>query len=58
MPVSYHGLTVAVHPWWQWQPTPVFLLENPLDRGAWRAAVHGVTQSRQLKRAAADVLRP
>ena len=21
-------------------------LENPMDRGAWRAAVHGVTQSR------------
>ena len=22
---------------------PVFLLENPVDRGAWWAAVHGVT---------------
>ena len=30
----------------EWQPTPVFLLENPRDRGAWRAVVHGVTQSR------------
>ena len=20
----------------EWQPTPVFLLENPMDRGAWR----------------------
>ena len=23
----------------------VFLLENPMDRGAWRATVHGVTES-------------
>ena len=28
-----------------WQPTPVFLLENPMGRGAWWAAVHGVAQS-------------
>ena len=35
----------------KWQPTPVFLLENPRDRGAWLAAVYGVAQSRtQLKR--------
>ena len=25
-----------------WLPTPVFLLENPMDRGAWPAIVHGV----------------
>ena len=30
----------------KWQPTPVFLLENPMDRGACWAAVHGVAQSR------------
>ena len=30
----------------QWQPTPVFLLENPRDGGAWWAVVYGVTQSR------------
>ena len=30
----------------KWQPTPVFLLENPRDGGAWWAAVYGVTQSR------------
>ena len=31
----------------KWQPTPV---ENPVDRGAWRASIHEVTQSRtQLK---------
>ena len=35
----------------KWQPTPVSCLENPRDRGAWRAAVYGVTQSRtRLKR--------
>ena len=29
-----------------WQPTPVFLLENPMDRGAWWAIVHsGVAES-------------
>ena len=27
----------------QWHPTPV--LENPMDGGAWWAAVHGVTKS-------------
>ena len=26
----------------EWIPTPVFLLENPMDRGAWQA---GVTKS-------------
>ena len=30
----------------KWQPTPVFLLENPRDGGAWWAAFYGVTQSR------------
>ena len=29
----------------KWQPTPVFLLENPREGGAWWAAVYGVTQS-------------
>ena len=29
-----------------WQSTPVFLPENPMDRGAWRATVHGVAKSR------------
>ena len=29
----------------KWQPTPLFFLENPMDRGAWRATVHGVAQS-------------
>ena len=28
-----------------WQPTPYSCLENPLDRRAWWAAVHGVTKS-------------
>ena len=35
----------------KWQPTPVFLLENPRDGGAWWAAISGVAQSRtRLKR--------
>ena len=29
-----------------WHPTPVLLLENPTDGGAWWAAVHGVARSR------------
>ena len=29
----------------KWQPTPVFLLGNPMDRGAWHATVHGVAKS-------------
>ena len=33
-------------PWRRaWQPTPVFLPGNPMDREAWRATVHGVTES-------------
>ena len=27
-----------------WQPTPVFLLENPMDRGVWRATVQKVAK--------------
>ena len=29
----------------KWQSIPVYCLENPKDRGAWRATVHGVTKS-------------
>ena len=29
----------------KWQPTPVSLLGNPMDRAAWRAIVHGVARS-------------
>ena len=28
----------------KWQPTLVFLLENPMDRGTWQATVYGVTK--------------
>ena len=28
----------------QWHPTPVLLSGKPLDGGAWKAAVHGVTE--------------
>ena len=27
------------------EPTPVFLPGEPMDRGAWRATVHGVAES-------------
>ena len=30
----------------QWQPTPVLLPGNPMDRGAWEAAVHEVAEGR------------
>ena len=29
-----------------WNPLQYFCLENPMDRGAWWAVVHGVTKSR------------
>ena len=29
----------------KWQPTPVFLPENPMDREAWQTMVYGVTNS-------------
>ena len=29
----------------KWQPTPVILLGNPMDRGAWWAVIHGVAKS-------------
>ena len=41
------GIDVACTAIWrrQWRPTPVSCLENPMDGGAWWAAVHGVTKS-------------
>jgi len=38
-------------PWKRaWQPIPVFLLGNPIDRGAWWTMVHGVAKNEtQLK---------
>ena len=29
------------------QPTPVFFLENPIDREAWQATIQGVTKNRR-----------
>ena len=29
----------------EWLHTLVFLLENPMDRGAWQVTVHGITKS-------------
>ena len=28
----------------KWQPTPAFLLRNPMDRGVWRATFHVISQ--------------
>ena len=41
-PVVMYGLD------WRrvWHPTPYSCLENPMDGGAWWAAVHGVARSR------------
>ena len=51
---KWHGLLpwVGKIPWRRaWQPSRVFCLENPMDRGAWQAAVHRVAQSwTRLKR--------
>ena len=39
------SLQVGKIPWRRkWQPTPVFCLGNPVDRGTWQAAVHGVSK--------------
>ena len=37
----------SVRPPWrrEWQLTPVFFLEKPLDRGTWRATAQGVVKS-------------
>ena len=44
--VREYSMSVATAPRRQWHPTPVLLLENPMDRGAWWAAVLGVAKSR------------
>ena len=37
--------SLELHIWRrQWHSTPVLLLENPTDGGAWEAAVHGVAK--------------
>ena len=28
----------------KWHPTPIFLLGNPVDKGIWKAIVHGVAK--------------
>ena len=39
-------LRVGKIPWRRiWQPIQYSCLENPVDRGAWRATVHGVAKS-------------
>jgi len=32
----------------KWQPLPVFLPGNSMDKGAWWAAVHGVTKESDM----------
>ena len=51
LPRWFRGKESVQSPVWKitwrraWQPTLVFLLENPMDRGAWRATVHKVAES-------------
>ena len=43
-------------PWrMKWQPTPVFLAENSMDRGAWQATIHGVTESDMTEHACMQI---
>ena len=53
-PVNAGDLRRGFDPWvreipWRraQQPTPYSCLENPTDRGAWWATVHGVSRSRK-----------
>ena len=49
-----HGFNPWVRkiPWRRkWQPTPLFLLESPMDRGAWQATVLRVTKSQDTTKA-------
>ena len=52
--IPFNGITTAPHPFWgegNSNPLLYSFLENPVDRGAWRVAVHRVTQSwKWLKR--------
>ena len=42
---------VEKSPWRRkWQPTPVFFLGNPTDKGAWQATFHRVTKSQTCLR--------
>ena len=47
-------------PWRRaWRPTPASCLENPMDRGAWWATVHGVTESwTRLERLSTSIVFP
>jgi len=50
--VGCHWIICSISSFWRrkWQPTPVLLPGNPVDKGAWWATVRGVTKSRiQLK---------
>jgi len=46
---SWFDLWVGKIPWRRkWQPTPVFCLENPMDRGTWWATVCGVAKETDM----------
>ena len=52
LPVQVRCKTRQFHPWvgkipgeGNGNPLQYSCLENPMDRGAWRATVHGVTRS-------------
>ena len=46
------GPWVVKIPWRRkWQPTPVFLPGNSMDRGTWQATVHGVAKSQTKQHA-------
>jgi len=42
MQVQFHSWVGKISWRRKWQPTPVFFLKNPMNRGAWRATVHRV----------------
>ena len=45
------NLRIRKIPWRRkWQPTPVLLLENSMDEGAWWATVHGAADSDMTER--------
>ena len=44
-PLRRHTYTSSSHPWEKAVALQYSCLENPMDRGVWWAAVHGVTKS-------------
>ena len=42
--LGFNPWVKKIHWGGKWQPTPVFLQDNPMDRGVWQNIVHGVTK--------------